>query len=165
MNLGFLTTLLQFIILCMAQVLVLNNIHLFNIATPLLYVYMVLNFRRNYSKAGILLWCFAMGLIIDAFSNTPGMATAAMTALGFIQPSLLEAFIPRDSADEFQPSMKTLGTSSYIYYTGIITFVYCIIYFSLEMFNFFNILFWAECVVGSTALTLLTIIAIAKVSK
>ena len=165
MNIGILTTLLLFVTLCLTQVLVLNNIHLFNVATPLLYVYMVLRFRRNYSKAGILLWCFTMGIIIDMFSNTPGVATAAMTAVGFIQPHLLEPFIPRDSADDFQPSMKTLGTSTFTYYTVIITLIYCILYFSLEMFDFFNILFWTECVVGSTILTTLLIMAVEKVRR
>ena len=40
---------LGFALLCLAQALVLNRIHLFSFATPLLYVYMVLLFRRNYT--------------------------------------------------------------------------------------------------------------------
>ena len=71
---------LGFALLCLAQALVLNRIHLFSFATPLLYVYMVLLFRRNYPHWGVLIWCFFMGLVVDSFSNTPGLATASMTS-------------------------------------------------------------------------------------
>lgn len=165
MNLGILKTMFVFLVLCLVQALVLNHIRLFDCATPLLYVYMVLNFRRNYPKAGILLWSFALGLAVDIFSNTPGVAAASLTAIGFIQPYLLEPFIPRDSTDDFKPSLKAIGTASYIYYTIIITLIYSLLFFSLEMFNFFNLLLWAECVAGSTALTVAIIIAIEKVRR
>ncbi len=163
MNLELIKSVLFFFILCLAQVLVLNNIHLFDCATPLLYIYMVLMFRRNYPKWGILLWSFAFGLIIDMFSDTPGVATAAMTFIGFLQPYVVEPFIPRDSADDLQPSMKTLGVASFVYYTIIIVLAYCLVFFSLEMFNFFNILLWAKCVGGSAVLTTALLLAIEKV--
>ncbi len=163
MNLELIKSVLLFFILCLAQVLVLNNIHLFDCATPLLYIYMVLMFRRNYPKWGILLWSFAFGLIIDMFSDTPGVATAAMTFIGFLQPYVVEPFIPRDSAEDLQPSMSTLGVASFVYYTLIIVLVYCLVFFSLEMFNFFNILLWAKCVGGSAALTTILLLAIEKV--
>ena len=63
-----------FVVLCLVQALVLNHIHIFGFATPLLYVYMVLQFRRNYPKWGILLWSFLLGMVIDTFSNTPGVS-------------------------------------------------------------------------------------------
>ena len=146
MNLELVKGVLLFFILCLAQVLVLNNIHLFDCATPLLYVYMVLMFRRNYPRWGILLWSFAFGLVIDIFSDTPGVAAASMTLIGFLQPYIIEPFIPRDSAEDLKPSMKTLGVASYVYYTIIMVLVYCLLFFTLEMFNFFNILLWAKCV-------------------
>lgn len=163
MNLETIKGVLLFFILCLAQVLVLNNVHLFDCATPLLYVYMVLLFRRNYPRWGILLWCFFFGLIIDMFSDTPGVATASLTLLGFIQPYVIVPFIPRDSADDLKPSMKTLGVASFVYYTIIMVVAYCLVFFTLEMFNFFNILLWAECIGGSALLTMAMVLAIEKV--
>ena len=72
MNLELIKGVLLFFVLCLAQVLVLNNIHLFNCATPLLYVYMILMFRRNYPRWGILLWSFVFGLVIDTFLRHAG---------------------------------------------------------------------------------------------
>lgn len=70
MNIDLLKGIALFVTLLLVQVLVLNHIHLFGFATPLLYMYVALIFRRNYPRWGILLWCFAMGLAVDIFSNT-----------------------------------------------------------------------------------------------
>ena len=57
MMLDTLRRLSVFIILCLAQALVLNRIHLFDCAIPLLYVYFAIIFPRNYPKWAILfLW-------------------------------------------------------------------------------------------------------------
>ena len=47
MNIESLRRLLTFVILLLVQVIVFNHIHLFDVATPLLYVYLVLHFRRS----------------------------------------------------------------------------------------------------------------------
>lgn len=88
-----------FIAFALAQALVLGRIHLFGCATPLFYVYFVLLFPRNYPKWGVLLWSFALGLIVDMFYNTPGMAAASMTLIGAIQPYYFEMYISRDAAE------------------------------------------------------------------
>ena len=85
--------LLVFVALCLTQALVFNHIHLLGYATILLYVYFVVMFPRNYPRWANLLWSFFMGLCIDMFTNTPGMTTASLTLVGFLQPYLLEAFV------------------------------------------------------------------------
>ena len=47
MNIGVLKGIGAFVLLLLAQSLVLNHIHLFGCATPLLYVYMVTLFRHD----------------------------------------------------------------------------------------------------------------------
>ena len=97
MNIDFLKRLLLFVVLLLVQVLVLNHIHLFDYATPLLYIYFVISFNRNYPKWAILVWSFLLGLSIDIFANTPGVAASSMTLLGLLQPYVLELFMQRDS--------------------------------------------------------------------
>ena len=59
-----------FVILVLVQGLVLNHIHLFDCATPLLYIILVIHFRRNQPRWSALLWSFALGLCVDVFANT-----------------------------------------------------------------------------------------------
>jgi len=156
---------LFFVILCLAQVLVLNHIHILNCATPLLYVYFVILFPRDVKRWGILLWCFFMGLVMDTFSNTPGVASASMTFAALIQPSILTLFLHEDSPDDLKPSFKTIGVAPFIRFAVIIVVAYNLVFFSLESFNFFNWIQLLECVGGSTVLTILLIFAIESIRK
>jgi len=146
-----------FALFFLAQVIVLGRIHLFHYATPLFYVYFVAMFPRNYEKWAVLLWSFSLGLFIDIFSNTPGLAAASLTVIGAIQPYYLELYVPRDSADNLQPALKTLGPLKYTYYIVPLVLLYCVLFYSLEMLTFFNAFYWLMCVVGSTVITLLLI--------
>lgn len=155
MKLSWINDLLVFVALLIAQATILNRIHLFDCATPLFYVYFVLPRRRNDSRWSTLLWCFALGMCVDMFTNTPGVAAASMTLVAFLQPYLLSLIIPRDSSDDFQPSFATLGTAKYLWYSAILVCLYCLTFFAIEAFSFFNWLHWLECAGGSAVLTLL----------
>lgn len=162
MNIGILKGIGAFGLLLLAQALVLNHIHLFNCATPLLYVYIVTLFRRDFPRWTILVASFTMGLCVDIFSNTPGMAAASMTFVGLLQPYLLRLFLPRKSADnlELAPSMRSLGMERFIWYALLIVFFYCLVFFALEAFDFDNWLHWLENVGGSFAITSILLLTI-----
>lgn len=146
-----------FAVFVLVQAVVLGRIHLFNCATPLLYVYFVLQFPRNYPKWGILLWSFMLGLMVDSFSNTPGLAAASLTLIAAIQPYYFELFVPRDSVEDLKPALSTLGSLRYSYYVIPLVLLYCLVFYSLELFNFFNWMQWAFCVGGSAVITLMLI--------
>ena len=154
-----------FIILCIVQVLVLNHIELFGCVTPFLYVYFIMLFRRGFPRWAVLLWSFFLGIFIDMFSNTPGVAASSATFIGLLQPYLLNLFAPRDSSDDMMPTMKSLGVARYVYYTIICVFIFNLLFFTVEMFSFFNWLQWALNICGSTVLTVVLILVIENVRK
>ena len=151
---------LWFVVMLVVQAWLLNNIHLFGCSTPLLYVYVILMARRDFPRWGLLLFGFLLGLGVDMFSNTPGVGACSMTLLAFVQPMLMKLFLPRDSADDFQPGIPSLGLMKFVYFSFISIFLYSLVFFTLEMFNFFNWTLWALSVGGSTLLTLLLVIVI-----
>ena len=165
MNVDFLKRLLWFVVLTVAQVFVLNHIHLFAVATPLLYVYFILLFPRNYPQWAILLWGFAMGLIIDTFYTQPGVADGSLKSFAASPPLVLQPFIPRDSSENFQAGMDTLSIPQYTWYAAILTLTYNVVFFSLEMFSFFNVLEWLQCVGGSSLLTFILILVVENVRR
>ncbi|MFZ1237063.1 MAG: rod shape-determining protein MreD [Prevotella sp.] len=165
MTIDVLKGILLFAVLLLLQVLVFNHIHLFGYATPLLYIYSMMLFRRNFPKWMILVFGFLGGLMIDVFSNTPGLSAASLTLLGLLQPYILILFMPRDSSDDLQPSIKSLGNASFIGYLFVLVFIYCLIFFTLEGFNFFNWIYWIKCVVGSTVITFIFLLAIENLRR
>ena len=66
MSLDWIKNLVFFAVLLLAQALVLNYVHLFNCATPLLYVYFVLPTRRNQPRWITLVSCFLNDDIANA---------------------------------------------------------------------------------------------------
>lgn len=154
-----------FVVLCLVQALVLNRIHLFDCATPLLYVYMIIIFPHDYPKWGILLWSFMLGISIDTFSNTPGVASASLTLVGAVQPYFFRLFIQRDAPDDIAPSVKSIGVAKFTFYATVLVLLYCLLFFTLETFSFFNWLRWLQCVGGSTAITVILILTLESVRK
>ena len=150
----------MFVALLLAQVLVLNHVWLMNVATPLLYVYFAITFPRNTEKGEVLVWCFILGLLVDIFSNTPGLAAGSLTLIGMIQTYLVELFVPRDSAENLEVSAATLGWGKFSMLSSILTLIYCLLFFILEAFNFFDWHLWLLRAVCSAALTLGLMLAI-----
>ncbi len=165
MSIDYLKRLLWLIVLAFVQVLVLNRIHLLGVATPMLSVYFVILFRQNEPKWVLLLWAFVLGLIIDTFSNTPGAASASLTLVAALQPYLLLPFIQREDDENVKPGIHSLGLLSFFYYSLLLVSLFCLVYFTLEMFTFFNWLYWLECIGGSIVLTMLLIMVIDTVRR
>lgn len=165
MPLNLMKRLLGAVALCLVQALVFNRIHLFGYATPLLYVYMMLTFPHDYPRWGIMLWGFLLGLTVDAFSNTPGVASASLTLVGAIQPYFFGLFVQRDAPEDIAPSVGTIGGAKFTFYATVLVLVYCLCFFSLEMFSFFHWKHWLQCIGGSTLLTLIFILTIESVRK
>ena len=155
-----LNRLIMFVVLLVVQVLVLSHVWLLNVATPLLYVYFAITFPRNTGKGEVLLWCFFLGLLIDIFSNTPGLAAGTLTLVGMAQTYLVELFVPRDSVENLEVSAATLGWGKFSMLSGILTLIYCLLFFILEAFNFFDWQLWLMRSVCSAALTLVLMLAI-----
>ena len=155
--------LVMFVVLLLVQVLVLNHVWLQNVATPLLYVYFAITFPRNTEKGEVLVWCFLLGLLIDIFSNTPGLAAGSLTLIGMIQTYLVELFVPRDSVENLDVSAATLGWGKFCTLSGILTLLYCLVFFILEAFNFFDWQLWLIRTLCSATLTLVLMLAIESV--
>ncbi len=156
---------LIFLVLAVLQVFIANHIHLFHFATPLCYVYLTLVMRRGALRWAMLVWAFAMGLLMDTFNNTPGVASGAMTLIALIQPYLLERMLVKEGEEDLIPSVATMGMKPFVYYTLTLVGLYCVVFYTLELFSFFNHTMWLECVLGSTALTSLLIIVVEGVRK
>ena len=163
MKIELINRLVMFVALFVAQVLILNHVHLLGVGTPLLYVYFIITFRRNFPKWLVLVSSFLLGLLIDIFSNTPGLAASTMTLVALAQTYLIELVAPRDSAEDLEASAKVLGASKFVTLSPLLTLLYCLVFFALEAFNFFDVLLWLARSVISFVLTMVLILAVESV--
>jgi len=165
MNLRIVRDILLFMLFCIVHVLVLSHIRLLGHATPMLYVYFILLFPRNYPRWALLLWSFAMGLVLDSFANMPGVCAASLTFIGLIKPSVLEMFMQRESAEDLKPSLNSMGTINFLLYVSLLVVVNNALFFMLETFNFYNWINWLWNVLGCSALTIAIIMVLETVRR
>lgn len=150
---NYLNRISWFIGLILIQVIILNHIHLFGYATPYIYIYLILTLESNTNRNVLMLWAFFLGLIVDMFSDTPGMHTSASVLLAFVRPSILKLYIPRDMFEIIQPSFKTIGPFSFTKYAflGILLHHTCLLF--IEYFSFAH---WGDLLIRIASCTLLS---------
>ena len=127
-----------FLGLAMLQVLVLNQMHIGGYATPFLYIYFILKLNTRTSRNALMLWAFALGLVIDIFGNTPGMNAASVILLAFSRTSILRLVTLRDIDEGFRPSVRSMGVSSFMRYVFLSCSLFCTVLFLIDTFSFYD---------------------------
>lgn len=148
-----------FIGLVLLQVLILNNIHLLGYATPFVYIYFIIRYEKDISRNSLMLLAFFIGLIIDIFSNTPGINAGASVFLAFARPLFLAMYKPRDT-DFLSPSLRAMGISSYLKYLLTCVFTHHLVLYLIMFFSLEDPLQLALKIGASALLTSLCIIAV-----
>ncbi len=154
-----------FVGLVLLQVLILNNIHIAGIATPFLYICFILKFPSGISRNELMLWGFCFGLMIDLFSDTPGMNAASTVLLAFLRPSILRLYMPRDTLESIVPSFKTMGISPFLKYVTTGALVHAIALLMIEFFSFSSIWLLLLRIVACTFLTVVCIVALEGIRR
>lgn len=143
-----------FVSLLLLQVLVFNHVHIFGYATPVPYIYFLLILPGDTPRWLYVLLGFLLGLLIDLFTNTPGVAAGAMCLSGLLVPLFLRVFSPNDNDDDaFMPSRKTMEWGLFLKYVFVSVLVYCATFFLIESFTFFD---WQILLINIGCSTLLT---------
>ena len=152
---------IYFVVLVLIQVLILNNIHFLRIATPFLYLYFILKIPVGTSQTQVVFLSFLMGLVIDTFTNTPGMHAAACTFAGFCRQPLINLFIGKELPEGIYPSYRTFGYGGFFRYTLVFVLIHQVALFLIESFTFFDPLFLALRI-GASAITTTLLICIVE---
>lgn len=158
-------TVLQFIllgfILVLAQVMVFNHICLFNVAVPMVFIYLLVRLPITLSVNWMLTIGFFLGLTVDIFSDTYGMNTLACTVEAMMRKPILRLYVPREEdLTRPEPSMYSLGTATYLKYLLTMTLLYCSLIFLIEAFTFFNPVRLLLRIVFSTILSMALMVGI-----
>ena len=160
-----LTLIILFLVLIPAQAVIFNNLILFNVALPLVFIYLIISLPVTLSTNWSLTIGFVTGLAVDIFSDTPGMNALACTNLAFLRKPVYHLYMSYDDdLSGLRPSISTMGSAAYFKYLLTMVFVYCLMLFAIEAFQFFNIRLLLMRTVFSTILTFIIIYAIDSLS-
>ncbi|MBS4065619.1 MAG: rod shape-determining protein MreD [Chitinophagaceae bacterium] len=154
---------IRFVLLILVQVFVLNQIPpLHQYFTPLLYYIFILWLPFSIGRTQLLIVSFITGLALDFFTKTPGMHAAACVLVGYIRPFIINIIVPQQGV-EFnyrEPSAISLGNIQYMIYVVVLTLFHHVMLFSIQAFQFGNIVYLLFKTLGASLISLLLILVV-----
>lgn len=156
----FIHFLVLFIVMVLVQI-VCNNICLFGVAVPLLYIYFIVRLPINISPNWTMTLSFLMGLIVDIFANTQGMHALASTITAACRQTVFGLYFSReDDLADPTPSIRTLGSAIFLKYLFSITLLQCTLLFLIQAFTLHHATITILRIVCSALLSTLLIFGI-----
>jgi len=149
-----------FALYILVQVLILNNILFLGFVNPYLYILFIITLPSTVTKDATLLIAFALGIIIDIFSGTPGFNALATLSVAYIKPFFQKAFGPREEHDFLVPSFKTYGPGMFLQYCACLVLIHHLLFFIVEsasLFRIGDVIFKTIC---SAVFTMLIVVCI-----
>jgi rod shape-determining protein MreD len=160
---NLLRNIIRLVLFILIQAFVLNQIPpLHQYITPYIYFLFILWLPFNISRPALLIVSFITGICLDFFTKTPGMHAAACVLMGYIRPFLVNILMPQQGV-EFnykEPSATSLGVAQYATYVSALTFIHHLSLFTIQAFQFGNILYLILKTLGSLVISLLLILVI-----
>lgn len=128
---------LLFIVMFLAQVLICNNILLFGVGVPFIYIFFILVLPLNVSLNILLVISFFLGFMVDLFSDTLGLNCLACIILAVTKKPVFYAYMPNeDKYLSASPSIISMGWENYLKFILTLTGIFCILIFGIELFSF-----------------------------
>ena len=150
---------LQFVLLILVQVLVLNNIQFTGYINPYLYILFILWLPIEIPNWALMTLACLVGLFVDLFTDTLGMHTSASIFLAYCRPGILRFLAPRDGYEVNQiPNVQQLGFSWFISYVVLATVAHHFFLFFVEVFRFSDALSTIGRSLASSVFTVLLIL-------
>lgn len=157
-------SLFWFVGLVLFQVLLFNNIEIAGVINPFLYIYFLIALPIHTNRISLVFIGFALGLVIDTFSNTWGIHAMATTLIAFLRPYIFRIVSTQEELDKVMPRFKTMGVN-YVKYIVLMTFIHHLTLFTLEAFAF--LYFWIILLkaVVSSLITIVLIFILERLRK
>lgn len=145
---------IQFIALILVQVLILNHINFLGYINPYLYLLFILLYPIKNDRTSFIFISFLIGLFVDIFSDSGGINAAASVFIAFIRPIILKFSF--GMVYEYQTlKFNTTDLGNRIIYFLIMIVIHHFILFSMDVFNFADILTILQRTIFSTIFTLI----------
>jgi len=130
----------------------------------MLYIYALLRLPSTLSSYASLLIGFSVGMIMDIFTNTPGMHAAATTLMAGVRYPLIRLFVLKDDLSNRTISLSWMGRSVFWRYTVILVLIHHTTLYLLEAMSFMNGIALLTKIPMCSLLTILFIMAFELIS-
>lgn len=132
----------RFALLFVLQVVVLNQVELGAGTLFMVYPLFIVLLPVDINVFLLLFLAFALGISIDAMSNTYGLHASSLLLLAYLRPIILKAFAPRDGYEaDSELNVQTMGYRWFVQTFGLLLLIHHFWFFLLELLRFDEILY------------------------
>ena len=148
----------RYILVMMLQVLLFDQLQLWGICHPYIYILCLLMMPITLPHNVDMLIGALVGLVMDVFCNSLGVHTAACILVMFIRPYLIGALVnDKDRLNE-QISLRSIGMEAILRYVVIMVIIHHLMVFALAAWSWSHIGFVLLETLVSSLVTILIII-------
>jgi len=122
---------LYFLLLVVLQIPLLHNWVLSDVAFPFPYIGFILLLPHTFQKGWSLTMAFFLGLLVDVFSNTPGIHASASVLIAFIRIPWL-GMTTDSSNEDFELTLSYLKPGRFTVFVLPLIFIHHMMIFTLE---------------------------------
>lgn len=127
----------RFAFFVVAQTLVFNQFEIGYGIHPMIYPLFIVLLPFEIGTISMMFLAFAMGICIDALSNTYGLHTSSLVFIAYIRPLVFKAFGPRDGYDPLKEgSIFEMGQKWFFLSFGTLLVLHHFWFFTIEIFKF-----------------------------
>ena len=128
---------LRFILLILTQVLVFNRLNFFGFINPMIYILFIYWYPIKENRTTFLITSFILGFVLDIFSDTIAINTAATITIAYLRPTLMRFVFGVNY--EFQSFKLNNSTKAQQFtFLTLLIVIHHVVLFTLEIFSFTN---------------------------
>jgi cell shape-determining protein MreD len=134
----------MFVSLVLIQVLIFNQVQLSGFFNPYIYILFIILLPLSTPRYAVLILGFFLGLVIDVFSNSLGIHSAATVFIAYARPLVIRVISNREDDKNDYPGLHQNKFTWFISYVVFMVLLHHFLLFYLEVFtfaNFFNTLY------------------------
>jgi hypothetical protein len=129
---------LMFISLVLAQVLIFNQVQFSGFFNPYAYLLFIILLPLSAPRYLVLILAFLLGLIIDIFSNSLGVHSAATVFAAYARPLVIRVISNREDDKSDYPGLHQNKLIWFVNYVLIMVLLHHTVLFYLEVYTFAN---------------------------
>lgn len=149
---------IQFILLVLLQVFILDNVALWGFINPMVYIWFIILLPYGTPKWLTLLSSFLLGICVDIFAGDIGINAFACVFIAFLRPILLSSFSGNIDNPSQRPSISTQGFINFLFFTLSMTLVHHLLCFFISTFAWVEIIQVLLRSLMSSVITILVIL-------
>lgn len=148
----------MFFLLVLVQVLIFNQVQFSGFFNPYVYLLFIILLPLSTPRYAVLILAFLLGLIIDIFSNSLGVHSAATVFAAYVRPLVIRIISNREDDRSDYPGLNQNKLLWFINYVLIMVLLHHTVLFYLEVYTFANFLNTLYRVILSSLFSIIIIV-------